>query len=90
MRQSRGEIAACTLWAAALSFMTFGTFDSSRVHHNSPLLAWGIFLGMAALIPSAVVVAKWALNHDDGVTLERIVEVVDALHGDKRGVSRLR
>ena len=90
MRQSRGEILAGALWVAALSFMVFGTLDSARVGHNSEYLAWGLFLAVVAVVPSVVVVAKWAASRSDGESLERIVEVVDALHDGRKDVSRLR
>ena len=90
MRESRVEILAGAMWMTALSFMVFGTLDSARVHHNSEYLAWGLFLGMVALVPSMMVVAKWAMNRSEDTSVEHIVEVVDTLHQGHANVSRLR
>lgn len=89
MKQKR-DLFACGLWVAAVACMTFGTIDSVRNHHNSPVLAWGVFFAVLACVPTGWGIVEQICAHNDDVDLDHIIEVVDALHEGRRDVSRLR
>lgn len=82
MRQSR-EFAAIALWATAIASMIYGTIDSVQESHIAIPLAWGIFLAIAACVPTVWAIMQRELEQED-VTVERIAGVVDALHEAKR------
>lgn len=83
------ELIACSLWIAALFFLCFGTIDSARDGHNSPCLAWGVFLSVLALVPTVWLVIEHLCADREDTSLEHIIEVVDALHSG-HGVTRMR
>lgn len=89
MKQITREFIVCTLWTAALVVMIFGTIDSLREGHNSLALAWGIFLSVAALT-----VTCWALirrhHTEQEISVERVIEISDALHAGRRQTTHLR
>ena len=87
MKQSRENLAYC-LWVAAFAAMTFGTFDSIREHHNAPALAWGIFLGLVAIVPSVWCVGERVAREREPSVLE-MVELVEALHEERDRVTPL-
>lgn len=77
------------LWTAALVVMIFGTFDAVREGHNSVALAWAIFLSVVAQASTTWMVVR--RHHiEQEISVERVVEIVDALHSDKRDLSRVR
>jgi hypothetical protein len=86
-KQTR-EFAACVLWTAAMVCMAFGTVESVREGHNSIALGWGIFLGLVAVVPTGWAILDRSHRRED-VTVERIIEVVDALHKGRRELTRL-
>lgn len=88
MKQKR-ELFACGLWVAAVAFMTFGTMDAARDGHTTSVLAWGIFLGLAALVPTFWCIVERLCLVEDDVTVEQIASVVDALHDAKKDVAHL-
>jgi hypothetical protein len=73
------EITAATLWVAAFALMFFGSLDTERIGHNSAFLAWGIFLGVIALVPTMLCILQWERGERE-IDVDRIAEVVDALH----------
>lgn len=85
------ELIACALWVASAACMTFGSFDTERLGHNSAVLMWAIYLAILACVPTG-----WCIIHREhsrstveDPTVEHIIEVVDALHDGRAGVSRL-
>lgn len=89
MKQIR-DLFACGLWVAAVAFMTFGTIDAVRDNRTTPVLAWGIFLAVAACVPTGWCIVDRLCTRQDDVTVDHIIEVVDALHDSRASVSRLR
>jgi hypothetical protein len=85
---SRDQL-ACALWVAALSLMVFGSLDTERLGRCSAFLAWGVFVAVVACVPTGLCILAREREKDE-TSVERIVEVVDALHEGRREVSRLR
>lgn len=85
------ELTACALWVASLACMAFGSIDSGRVGHPSPVLAWGIFLAVVACVPTGWCILQRERGRAtvEDPTVEHIIEVVDALHQGRTTVSRL-
>lgn len=88
MKQKR-ELFACGLWVAAVALLVFGTIDSIQRHRNEPLLAWGLFVALVALVPTGWCLLERICQRDDDTTITRVIEVVDALHDGRENVSRL-
>jgi hypothetical protein len=90
MGQTREFIVAVALWVAAICTLAFGIADSVQARHNSIALAVSVFLAVCACVPTMMAVARYylAAELEDG-SVERIVEIVDALHERGREVSKL-
>lgn len=77
------ELTACSLWIAALVFMFFGTLTTTEQGHPSPALAWALFMAIIALVPTVwCLMERMKPELDDG-EVERIIGVVEALHGER-------
>lgn len=88
-KMPRGYI-ACTLWVVAFALIVYGTFDYHR--DGTPAgFAWGLFASLVATtVTTWLNVEKCCHQREhDAVTVETIVEVVDALASAKEDVARL-
>lgn len=88
MKKTR-DLFACGLWVVAVTLMTFGTFAYSRSDHTTPLLAWGLFSGVMACVPTGWSIIEKLCDRQEQTSVEHIVEIVDALHQARRDVARL-
>lgn len=68
--------------------MCFGSLDTERAGHNSPLLAWGLFLAIVACVPTGWCIVDRLDKKRSEVdpTISRIIDVVDALEEERKGV----
>lgn len=73
------DLTACALWVAAIVTFAFGAVDSAREHHNSIILAAGVFLAIVALVPTGWCIAERVANKHH-TEVEDIVTIVDGLH----------
>jgi hypothetical protein len=83
------EFAACVFWTAAFVVMVFGTAAAaSRGEGDRIALCWGVFLAIAAHQ-----LTSWAIirthHAEQEVSVEKVVEIVDALHTPRRDLPRL-
>jgi uncharacterized membrane protein len=76
------ELAACSLWIAALSLLAFGTMTTERIGTPSPFLAWGLFVALIAVVPTGWVLVEREIEEHE-VDIEAMAKVMDAL-GDAR------
>lgn len=83
------DITACALWVAALACMSFGSIDTAREGHNSVYLAWGLFIALAACVPTGACIVRKEFDKREEASVDHIVEVVDALHQGRRDLHRL-
>jgi len=79
---------AAGLWAVAICTLIFGIEDSIQEGHNSIALGVAIFLAVAALAPTVGAICTHAMDRRE-TSVERIIEVVDALHEGRRDVRRM-
>lgn len=86
MRHSR-EFIACILWTSAFALMVAATAANTMDGSHPSLFFWALFV-----CASAHQFTGWALlrrNESPEVSVEQIIEVVDALHEGRHQVSRL-
>lgn len=84
------DFIACIVWTVAASIMVFGTLIAADkgATDGRVALSWGLFLAVVAHQ-----IVGWAVlrrhHSEQEVSVERIVEIVDALHSDRHQPRRL-
>jgi hypothetical protein len=84
MGQSMGLTVAVGCWAVALSTLVCGVIDQSTV-----ALDVAVFLAVGATAPTQVAIASYMVRRH-AVTVEQVIDTVDALHEGHQDIRHLR